>query len=85
VLLSPNVSVPPLWVDGLTTFVTAALDVAAEPDVPVPPLLPPPQAARASAASPPDTASQMVLRLFKTNGLPSCSGYWKDRHLPTCK
>jgi hypothetical protein len=73
-----------LWLDGLTTFVIAALKTA-ELDVPVPPLLPPPQAARASAASPPDAASQMILRLFKTNGLPSYSGCWTDRHLPTCK
>jgi hypothetical protein len=67
VLLSPNASVPPLWLDGLTTLVIAALK-AAEFDAPLPPLpllLPPPQAARASAASPPNTVSQMLLRLFK--------------------
>jgi hypothetical protein len=57
---------------------------AAGLDVPVPlPLLPPPQAARASVASPPNAVSQMVLRLFKTNGLPSCSVCWKDRLVPT--
>ena len=46
-LLSPKVSVPPLWVDGLTTLVTAALNPAADDDEPAPL----PLAAAAAAAA----------------------------------
>jgi hypothetical protein len=71
VLLSPNVSVPLVFLfDGLTTPVTAALrpDADDEPPLlllpPPPPLLPPPpQAARASVAAAPNAASPMILRL----------------------
>ena len=69
VLLSPNDSVPPLWLDGLTTPVTAALKPVG-PDVPpLPPpplllLLPPPQAASASVATAPSAASPVNPRLF---------------------
>ena len=68
VLLSPNVSVPPLCVLGFTAPVMPALKVAdVEPLELLLPLLPPlpPQAASTSAASAPRAAaSPIVLRLF---------------------
>ena len=64
-LLSPKVSVPPLWVDGLTTVVTAALNPADDDELELPlPLLLPPQAASANAAATPNAASPMVLGLL---------------------
>src|SRR5215469_4058297 len=56
--------VPPLWVDGLTMLLTAALNPAELPAVPPPPLLPPPQAARTRAAAEPNAASPMLLVLL---------------------
>ena len=60
--------VPPLWLDGLTTLVTAALKTAAldEPPPPPPPLPPllPPQAAATRATTAPIAASPMVLYLL---------------------
>jgi len=58
--------VPPLWVDGFTTWVTAALNADAEDDDEplVPPPLLPPQAAATKAATAPTAASPMVLGLL---------------------
>ena len=69
VLLSPNDSVPVLFfVDGLTMPVTAALKPVPLDELVLllPPLLllPPPQAAIPRAATAPNAASPMILRLF---------------------
>src|SRR5215475_12483042 len=62
--------VPPLWVEGLTTWLTAALYPA---DVGLGEGLPPlPQAASTSAVIPLNAASPMVLRLLM-RGNASCS------------
>ena len=64
-LLLSNVSVPPLWLDALTTPVVPALNAALEPLLLLLLLLLlPPQAARTSAATAPAAARAIPLFRF---------------------
>ncbi len=63
-LLSPKDSVPPVWVDGLTTCVLPWLKATGAVVLPPDELPLLPQAARASAATALTAARPAILRLF---------------------